>query len=89
MNKLKIKPVNIIDHIDLPVITVDRIPEKGDPVEIGKEMYFACEKGNPGTGEVQKIGVIPLVVKNPSTVSDIEDYLNCLSIAHRRVREVK
>lgn len=85
MSKVRIQPFNVIDHIELPIITVDRIPENGDPVEIEREMYFACEKGT-ADGEVQKIGLIPLVVKNPSGVANIEEYLKCLSIAHRRVQ---
>jgi len=30
--------------------------------------------------------VIPLVVRNPSNVEDIDEYIKCLSIAHRRVQ---
>lgn len=83
---MKIKPFNVIDQTELPVITVDRIPENGDPIEIEKEMYYACKPGSSVTGEFHEIGVIPLVVKNPSGVANIKEYLNCLSIAHRRVQ---
>jgi hypothetical protein len=30
--------------------------------------------------------VIPLVVKNPDKVANIKDYINCLSVAHRRIQ---
>ncbi len=89
MKKVKIQPYNVIDQAELPVITVDHLPENGDPIEIDKEMYYACEpcKKEPfDTGSVPKIDVIPLVVKNPSGVPDIKEYLDCLSIAHRRVQ---
>jgi hypothetical protein len=32
------------------------------------------------------IGVIPLVVRNPSKVLNIESYIKCLSLAHRKVK---
>jgi len=32
------------------------------------------------------IGVIPLVVRNPAKVLNIKDYIQCLSIAHRKVQ---
>ncbi len=86
---MKIKPFNVIDHTDLPVITLDSIPEVGDPVEIKNEMCFACETKIQVTGDVGKLGLIPLVVRNPSGVADIGDYIKCLSIAHRRVRFMK
>jgi len=43
MKKVKIKPFNAIDNTELPLIIVDSIPVDGDPVEIEKEMYYACE----------------------------------------------
>lgn len=86
MTKLKIRPFNVIDHTELPVMTVDRIPVNGDPIEIEKEMYYACEAEFHDSGGIRKVDVIPLVVKNPAGVADIEDYLQCLSIAHRRVQ---
>jgi hypothetical protein len=86
MNNLIIKPFNVIDHTDFPVMAVDHIPESGDPIEIDNEMYFTCETGSDASGDFRKIGVIPLVVKNPASIPDIEGYLKCLSIAHRRVQ---
>ncbi|MDP4222046.1 MAG: hypothetical protein Q8868_01925 [Bacteroidota bacterium] len=85
MSKVKIRPFNVIDHTDLPEIKLDRIPVDGDPLEIDREMYYVCET-NFLENDDKKIGVIPLVVKNPSKVANIESYINCLSIAHRRVQ---
>lgn len=31
------------------------------------------------------IGLIPLVVRDPVKVKNIKEYINCLSIAHRKV----
>ncbi len=87
--KMKIKPFNVVDHTDLPEITVDRMPADGDPVEIDREMYYACEKNSQEAEGVPVIGVIPLVVKDPSRVVNIESYIKCLSIAHRRVQFMK
>jgi hypothetical protein len=86
MSKVKIRPFNVIDNTELPVMTVDRIPVNGDPLEIDKEMYYACETRITDSGGIRKIDVIPLVVKNPSRVANIQDYLQCLSVAHRRVQ---
>jgi len=89
MNKIVIKPFNVIDHIDLPLVEVDKDPEEGDPVEINEEMYYVCEKKYGQNDDLHKIGVIPLVVRNPAKVLNIKDYINCLSIAHRRVQFTK
>ncbi len=43
MNKIVIKPFNVTDHTDLPEMSVDNIPEHGDPLEIKGELYFVCE----------------------------------------------
>lgn len=86
MSKIKIKPYNVIDHTNLPEIELDRLPVDGDPVEIESEMYYACETTNQDTDGVPKIGVIPLVVRNPAKVQNIKSYINCLSIAHRRIQ---
>ena len=86
MSKVQIRPYNVIDHTELPVITVDNIPVNGDPVEIEKEIYYTCETEIHDSDGIRKVDVIPLVVKNPSRVANIEDYLQCLSIAHRRVQ---
>ena len=86
MKNMTIRPVNIIDNIKLPDVSVGQMPTDGDPIEIKGEMYYVCDspvKRTPGSHE---IGVIPLVVRNPASVSNIEEYINCLSIAHRKVR---
>jgi hypothetical protein len=70
MGKVIIKPYNVVDQTDLPEITVDQIPTDGDPLEVDKPV----------------IGVIPLVVRDPSKVLNIEKYIQCLSIAHRKVK---
>ena len=86
MSKVKIKPFNVIDHTDLTSITVDRIPVVGDPLEIDREMYYVCETKFKENGSLQEIGVIPLVVKNPAKIVNINSYIKCLSIAHRRMQ---
>ncbi len=86
MKKVKIKPYNVIDNIDLPEITVDQFPLDGDPLEIDREMYYVCETNFKSKDGLQKIGVIPLVVKNPAKVANIDSYIKCLSIAHRRMQ---
>ena len=86
MRKVKIKPFNVVDHTDLPEIKLDRLPADGDPIEIEGEMYYACETTNQETDGVRKIGVIPLVVKNPDKVVNINSYIKCLSIAQRRIQ---
>ena len=85
MNKMKIKPFNVVDHSNLPDLTVDKVPVAGDPLEIDREMYFVCETENKEKDGIQEIGVIPLVVKNPDKVVNIKDYIKCLSTAHRRI----
>jgi hypothetical protein len=85
MKKIKIKPINVIDKTNLPEIMVDSIPVDGDPVEIEKEMYYACETNHEEKNGVQEIGVIPLVVRNPCRVENIRNYIKCLSIAQRRI----
>ena len=86
MSKIKIKPFNVIDHTDLTEITVDRLPVDGDPLEIDREMYYVCETNSKEKDGFQEIGVIPLVVKNPAKVQNIKSYIDCLSIAHRRIQ---
>jgi hypothetical protein len=86
MKNVMIRPINIIDNTVLPEVSVNQKPTDGDPIEISGEMYYVCDNpGNkiPGSPE---IGVIPLVVRNPASVSNIEEYIKCLSIAHRKVR---
>jgi hypothetical protein len=86
MSKVKIIPFNVVDHTDLPPITVDHVPVDGDPLEIDREMYYVCEMKSKGKEEFQEIGVIPLVVKNPSNVQNIKSYIDCLTIAHKRIQ---
>ena len=82
---MKIKPFNVIDHNPLPEITVDMLPVDGDPLEIEREMYFVCEASLTQLDE-QKIGVLPLVVRNPAKVNNIDSYIKCLTIAQRRIQ---
>ena len=86
MNKVFIKPYNVIDNTDLPEMSVDQIPTDGDPIEINSEMYYVCEKSYETKNGLQKIGVIPLVVRNPLKVLNIKNYIHCLSIAQRKVQ---
>jgi hypothetical protein len=86
MNKVLIKPFNVINHSELPEVSLDQFPTDGDSIEIGGEMYYVCEKSYKQKSDTQMIGVIPLVVRNPRDVSNIENYIECLSIAHRKVQ---
>jgi hypothetical protein len=86
MNKVKIKLFNVIDKTDLPEITVNQFPADGDPLEIDMEMYYVCETNYQEKDDLQKIGVIPLVVKNPAKVVNINSYIKCLSKAHKRIQ---
>jgi hypothetical protein len=85
MDKLVIKPFNVIDNTELPEISVSKVPTDGDPLEIDREMYYVCENIIGQQTDLQRIGVIPLVVRNPSKISNIKEYIHCLSIAHRKV----
>jgi hypothetical protein len=85
MNKLVITPYNVVDRAELPEMHVDELPTDGDPLEIGGEMYYVCQNISFQESDQQLIGVIPLVVRNPSKVTNIEKYIECLSIAHRKV----
>lgn len=86
MNKTVIKPYDVVTRAELPEILVDQLPADGDPLEIGGELYFVCERNYKDQSEILAIGVIPLVVRNPAKVKDINNYLQCLSVAHRRVQ---
>ena len=86
MNKLIIKPYNVIDHTGLPEMSVDQAPSDGDPLEIKEELYFVCEQNYKQHADPYVIGVIPLVVRNPAKVLNIKKYIQCLSIAHRKVQ---
>ena len=86
MNKIVIKPFNVIDQTDLPELSVDQIPVNGEPLEIKEELYYVCEDDRIQLAANSVIRVIPLVVRDPSKVSNIHDYIHCLSIAHRKVQ---
>jgi hypothetical protein len=86
MKSAVIKPINVIDNTELPEVSVNQILTDGDPLEIKGEMYYVCDSsGRKQTGSME-IGVIPLVVRNPAKVTNIEEYIKCLSIAHRKVQ---
>lgn len=85
MNKVVIKPFNVVDNTHLPEMSVDEVPTDGDPLEIKGEVYFVCENIYAKRFDPPLIGVIPLVVRNPANVSNIKEYIKCLSIAHRKV----
>jgi hypothetical protein len=86
MNKVMIKPYNVVDHTGLPEMSVDQIPGDGDPLEIKGELYFVCEQDFKQHASPDLIGVIPLVVRNPAKIKNIKEYIECLSIAHRKVQ---
>lgn len=86
MNKTVIKLFDVVDKTELPEMSVDQIPTNGDPLEIKGEVYYVCENINKQQSDPQVIDVIPLVVKNPANVSNIKEYIQCLSLAHRRVQ---
>jgi hypothetical protein len=85
MEKIVLKPINIIDNNALPEMSVEKVPTDGDPMEINGEMYYVCENPCRQKSSLAEIGVIPLVVRNPSAVTDIKSYIHCLSLAHRKV----
>ena len=86
MNKLVIKPYDVVDQTQLPEISVDQIPADGDPLEIAGEIFYVCEIVFKQQFDSPVIGVIPLVVRNPANVQNINEYIRCLSIAHRKVK---
>lgn len=85
MDKTVIIPFNVVDNLELPEMLVDQIPVDGDPLEIDGEIYYVCENILTPHTDSAVIGVIPLVVRNPSKVLNIKNYIECLLIAHRRV----
>ena len=85
MDKVVLRPFNVIDNTELPEISVDKLPTDGDAIEINTELYYVCEKINEKKFEHPHIGVIPLVVRNPASIVNIKEYIECLSIAHRKV----
>jgi hypothetical protein len=89
MDNIIVSVYNVIDGNDLSEILVDKIPNAGDPIEINKELYFVCETDVSHSEFNLVVGVIPLVVRDPVKVKNIKEYLNCLSLAHRRVQFTK
>jgi hypothetical protein len=85
MNKIVVKTYNVVDQTQLPEIIVDQLPEDGDPIEIAGELYYVCENASQPQSDEILVGLLPLVVRNPAKVKNIEKYLKCLSIAHRKV----
>lgn len=81
---MKLKPYNIIDRAELPEIIVDQFPVNGDPLEINEEIYYVCETNCQKKEDLHWIGVIPLVIKNPGQVTNIENYKKYLAVALRR-----
>lgn len=86
MSRIVIKPYNVITKGQLPEISADQIPAGGDPLEIDQELYFVCEGDSGSQSDIHVIGVIPLVVRNPRDVTNIREYIQCLSLAHRRLQ---
>jgi hypothetical protein len=86
MKKMVIKPYNVVDQTHMPELSVDQIPTDGDPLEIKGEMFYVCESVLTRQLGSPVIGVIPLVVRNPANVQNINEYIRCLSIAHRKVQ---
>jgi hypothetical protein len=86
MENIVIKPVNVIDNTELTEVSVSQIPTDGDPIEIKGEMYYVCDSPDNKQKGSLEIGVIPLVVRNPAKISNIKEYIKCLSIAHRKVQ---
>ena len=86
MKKIVIIPHDVVTKKDLCKISVDYIPADGESLEIEGELYFVCRQPDIEPADSGIIGVIPLVVRNPSNVEDIDEYIKCLSIAHRRVQ---
>ena len=86
LKKAVIKPYDVVASADLSEMLVDQIPTEGDPLEIKGELYFVCDRNNTQQADTPVIGVIPLVIRNPGRVLNIKEYLQCLSIAHRKVQ---
>lgn len=84
MKEKVIKVYNVLDNEVLPEITVTDLPSDGDPIELDDDMYYVCERAYDNK-EDPRIGVIPLIIRNPASVSNIEQYVKCLSMAHRKV----
>lgn len=83
VEKIQIKPYDVVTEKKLPEMALDQPPSEGDPLEINGDMYFVCEL-YPDQGET--VRVIPLIVRNPQDVKDIKMYIECLTLAHRKVK---
>jgi hypothetical protein len=83
MNKKILKLYDVTADTELPDLLVSELPSDGDPIEVNGEIYFVCEKNYAGD---DTLGVIPLIVKNPSAVTNIGKYVKCLSTAQRRIQ---
>lgn len=81
-----IRIFNVIDNISIAVSDFDILPEVGDPIEIDHEMYYVCEKECITEEDCDAIGVIPLIVRNPNRIKNIDNYLKCLTLAQRRIK---
>jgi hypothetical protein len=86
MKRQLIKPFNVIDNNELSEVFVDHALTDGDPLEINGEMYYVCEQASKPSAGPLSVGVIPLVVRNPRAVKNIKGYIECLSIAHKKVQ---
>jgi hypothetical protein len=86
MGKIIVKPLNLIDHTQLPEVILDQRLTTGDPLEINGEMFYVCELPGRQSSDSSVLPLIPLVVRNPANIPDIEEYIKCLSMAHRRVQ---
>lgn len=86
MNQVSIKPYNVLTHSELPDVNVEELPSDGDPIEINGELFFVCERIILDDSPIPQIGVIPLIVRDPAKIPNIDQYIKCLSQAHRRVQ---
>jgi hypothetical protein len=86
MEKIIVKPLNLIDSTHLPEVVLDQKLTTGDPLEINGEMFYVCELPGRESTDSSVLPLIPLVVRNPANIPDIKEYIKCLSMAHRRVQ---
>lgn len=86
MAKVNLRVYDVVNRASLPGITIDKVPHEGDPIEVNGEMYYVCEKESGDQDNIKEIGVIPLVVRNPAAIPNIRTYIECLTIARRRIK---
>ncbi len=85
MAEEKIRFFNVVDNKPLPEISSGHVFLEGDPVEINGEMYYVCEvRGSQEDGS-REMGLIPLVVRDPLKLKNINSYISCLKTAKRRL----